>query len=316
MSDLIYAGQDSDFFRTYKKDIHEYTMSFLTVFYRVMTIVFIAILIGTFCIPDTPTMQHIRELTPFGLIFALYMAVCYILYCTIIRKHIKASFLFTQITLVLFGALLLWLDFATPGSLAVFIPVYFALFPMLLTVPVPALLLDLAVLYIITIAGTVIYKEPKIAVEDIINVTICLAAGFLIGCKNIRSKLAEIKASSNNKLNSEKQKAIIDALIDEYDFLGIADYDTDIITTELISDKFSTNTNTLLKTDSLSNRIQKFAELDVHPDDKERYLKSIEKNNVIENMKDSKSMVINFRVMINGEEQYEVEKILDSFTFT
>ncbi len=306
----FYAGQDPGFFRVYRKDIHQYTVDFVTVFYKVMTTVFAAIILFTRILPETPDMAHVRDLTPFGIVYTAYMALCLVLFTTVIQKHIKASFWFSQITLLIFGGLLLWLDFSTAGNLAVFIPVYFALFPMLLTVPVPILLLDIALLYIVTVVGTLIYKIPNIALEDIINTTICSAAGFFLGCKNIRSKLAEIKTMSNKDSHSALQKSIIDALIDEYESLAIADFDADTINIVLIKDDFSTNTNTLLKIDSLSNRIKEFAELDVHPDDKKRYLSSIEKQNVIKHMEANDSLVINYRVIINDQPKYVQSKLI------
>ena len=310
VSDWLHAGQDADFFRTYRTEIHNYSVSFLSVFYEIMTVVFILILLGTFLIPDTPTMNHIKDLTPFGAVYTGYMAICYLLFSTIIRKNIKASFLFIQISLVLFGVLLLWLDFCTAGSLAVFIPVYFALFPMLLTVPVPVLMLDLAILYIISLVGTVVFKEPRIAIEDIINITICLIAGFFIGCKNIRSKLAEIKTLTYNELLSTQQKSVINALMDEYDCLAIADYDKDTINKVLVSENFIMNLNALKGITILSKLLNNFADLAVHPDDKKRYLETIEPNNVFEHMKDNRVLVINYRIMNNGTEEYVQSKFI------
>ena len=218
--------------------------------------------------------------------------------------------MFSQITLLVFGVLLLWLDFSTPDNLAVFIPVYFALFPMLLTVPVPILLLDIAILYIVTVTGTLIYKTPDVALEDLINTTICSAAGFFLGCKNIRSKLAEIKTMSNKDSHSALQKSIIDALIDEYESLAIADFDADTIKTVIVKDNFSENAGTLLKIDSLNGRIREFAEHDVHPDDKIRYLSSIEKQNVIKHMEANDSLVMNYRVIINEQPKYVQSKLI------
>ena len=306
----FYAGQNPGFFRAYRKDIHKYTVSFVSVFYKIMTTVFTGIILFTLILPDTQDMEHIRDLTPFGVVFTSYMALCLILFTAVIQNHIKASFLFSQITLLIFGGLLLWLDFSTPGSLAVFIPVYFALFPMLLTVPVPILLLDMFLLYIPTVVGTIICKTPNIALEDIINTTICFAAGFFLGCKNIRSKLAEIKTMSNKDSYSALQKSIIDALIDEYECLAIADFDHDTIRTMLIKDEFSMHSDTLLKINSLFDQIKEFAEHDVHPDDKKRYLSTIEKQNVIQHMETNDSLVINYRVLVNGQPKYVQSKLI------
>ena len=306
----FYAGQDPVFFRTYRKEIHQYTIAFVSVFYKVMTTVFAAIILFTLILPDTPDMEHVRDLTPFGVVYTAYMALCLILFTAVIQNHIKASFWFSQITLLVFGGLLLWLDFSTPINLAVFIPVYFALFPMLLTVPVPTLLLDMILLYIPTVAGTFICKTPNIALEDIINTTICFAAGFFLGCKNIRSKLAEIKTMSTKDSYSALQKSIIDALIDEYESIAFADFDHDTINSVLIKDDFSTNTDILLSIDSLSGRIKEFAEIDVHPDDKKRYLSTIEKQSVIQHMDANDSLVINYRVITNGQPKYVQTKLI------
>ena len=310
VSHWLNAGLDASFFRTYKEDIHKYTVSFISTFYKIMTTVFVLIVVATLCLPDIPPLQHIRALVPFGITYAAYMALCLILYCTLIKKNIKASFLFSQITLILFGFLLLWLDFSTADNLAVFIPVYFAFFPMLLTVPVPALMLDLAILYIVTIAGTIIFKEPRIVVEDIVNISICLAAGFFIGCKNIRSKLAEIQANSNTKSYSAMQKSVIDALIDEYSCLATVDLDKDTINIMLVNDDFSTYTNSLLTIGSFKERVKEFARLNVHPDDKKRYLVTMSKDNILEHMKTEKSLAINFRVVNNGQELYVQSKLI------
>ena len=310
VSHWFYAGQNPGFFQVYRKDIHQYTVDFVTVFYKIMTTVFFLIILFTRILPETPDMEHIRDLTPFGIVYTAYMALCFILFTTIIHNYIRASFLFSQITLLVFGVLLLWLDFSTPDNLAVFIPVYFALFPMLLTVPVPILLLDIALLYIVTVTGTLIYKTPDVALEDLINTTICSIAGFFLGCKNIRSKLAEIKTMSNKDSHSALQKSIIDALIDEYESLAIADFDADSIKTVLIKDDFTQNAAALLNIDSLSGRIKEFAELDVHPDDRKRYLSTIDKQNVIRHMEANDSLVMNYRVMSSDRPKYVQTKFI------
>ncbi|MCR4939500.1 MAG: diguanylate cyclase [Treponemataceae bacterium] len=310
LSYWVHAGQKADFFRKYKKDVHEYTVSFASIFYKVMGIVFAVILIVMSFLPKVEETKPILRVAPFVAVYAVYMGLCFILFETIIKKHISASFHFTQITLLFFGILLLWLNVTTAETLAVFIPVYFVLFPLLVTVPIPILILDLLILYAISIAGTVLFKAPATIQEDIINITICMAAGFFIGCKNIRSRLMEIKTSSKEEKHNALQKSVIDALIDEYECLAMVDLDKDTIKIVLINDNFSINTDYLLKITSLSERVAEYAEKDVYEEDRARYLSIFNKKNVIEHMKHNDALIINFRVLRNGQTPYVQTKII------
>ena len=305
------SGQVETFFKDYSNDIHQYTVSFASVFYKVMTVVLLLLLTIAFCLPLILGLPDIfYHLKPFLATYTLYMAFCHLIFTRFIQKSVTASVLFTQITLILFGVLLLWLNFYTSESLAVFMPVYFVLFPMLVTVSVPVLMLDIAIMYVITIVGTLIFKPAGIAMEDIINITICMAAGFFMGCKNIRSRLNEIKSLSNKSKSNAIQKSVIDALIDEYECLATADFDNDEINVLLINDSFSMNKENLLKIGSLSDRIREFAETEVHPDDKKRYLASMSKENVIDHMKMNDSLAVNFRVLKNEQEPYVQTKLI------
>lgn len=305
------SGQVETFFKDYRNDIHQYTVSFASVFYKVMTVVLLLLLTIAFCLPLILGLPNIfYHLKPFLATYTIYMALCHIIFTRFIQKSVTASVLFTQITLILFGVLLLWLNFYTSESLAVFMPVYFVLFPMLVTVSVPVLMLDIAIMYVITIVGTLIFKPAGIAMEDIINITICMAAGFFMGCKNIRSRLNEIKSLSNKSKSNAIQKSVIDALIDEYECLATADFDNDEINVLLINDSFSMNKENLLKIGSLSDRIREFAETEVHPDDKKRYLASMSKENVVNHMKTNDSLAVNYRVLKHDQEPYVQTKLI------
>ena len=305
----VHAGQDAGFFKAYRKDIHSYTVSFASVFYKVMVIVFTIILITMLIAPETPQTERFRSLYPFVAIYMSYMAICLIIFETVVKRYITASLLFTQITLLLFGVLLLWLDIFDTEKLAVFLPVYFILFPMLVTLSVPILVLDTLILYVISVIVINVFKSPNIMTDDIISITICMVAGFFIGCKNTRSRLMEIKTNSREEKHNALQKSIIDTLIDDYDCLAMTDYDTDSIEIVLINDNFNTNTNTSLRIDSISRRTKEFVELDVHPDDRKRYSDFMSKENVLALSKMNSSFSINFRVMKDGTERYVQTKL-------
>ncbi|MCR4713944.1 MAG: GGDEF domain-containing protein [Treponemataceae bacterium] len=310
MSYWMNAGQEPTFFKDYRNDIHQYTVSFASVFYKIMTAVFFLLLGLAYLIPlllNVP--DFIYQLRPFMAVYTAYMALCHIIFAFFIQKSITASFIFTQVTLLIFGVLLLWLSFYKSDQVAVYMPVYFVLFPMLVTVPVPTLIADILILYVLTIVGTNIFKSPEVIYHDVISTSICLTAGFFIGCKNIRSRLSEIKSLTKNMQKSALQKSVIDALVDEYECLATADFDNDIINVLLVNDNFSMNKENLMKIGSLSERIKEFAETEVHPDDKKRYIATMSKENIIKHMKDENSLAVNYRVLKDGQEPYVQTKL-------
>lgn len=311
MSYWIRAGQEPTFFKDYRNNIHQYTVSFASAFYKTMTAVFFLLLVLIYSLPFIFNMpQFVIHLRPFLAVYTSYMALCYIIFTLFVQKSVTGSFIFTQVTLLMFGVLLLWLNFYTSEQLAVYMPVYFVLFPMLVTVPVPILIVDILVLFVLTVTGTILFKSTEIVYHDIISTSICMAAGFFIGCKNIRSRLNEIKSLSVKSKSNALQKSVIDALIDEYDCLATVDFDNDKINILLVTDDFSTDNESLMGIDSLSTRIKEYAETDVHPDDKKRYLATMSKENVLEHMKHEKALAVNFRVLKNGQEPYVQSKII------
>lgn len=311
MSYWMRAGQEPTFFKDYRNDIHQYTISFASVFYKIMAVVFFLLLVLVYFLPlifNLP--QFIHNLRPFLAVYTSYMALCYIIFTLCVQKFVTGSFIFTQATLLMFGVLLLWLNFYTSEQLAVYMPVYFVLFPMLVTVPVPVLIFDILVLFVLTIAGTLTFKSSEVIYHDIISTSICMAAGFFIGCKNIRSRLNEIKSLSVKSKSNAIQKSVIDALIDEYECLATVDFDNDTINILLVTDDFSNNKQDLMGIESLSARIKEYAEIDVHPDDRKRYLATMSKENVLEHMKHEKALAVNYRVLKNGQEPYVQSKLI------
>ena len=112
MSYWMNAGQEPTFFKDYRNDIHQYTVSFASVFYKIMTAVFFLLLGLAYLIPlllNVP--DFIYQLRPFMAVYTAYMALCHIIFTFFIQKSITASFIFTQVTLLIFGVLLLWLSF-------------------------------------------------------------------------------------------------------------------------------------------------------------------------------------------------------------
>lgn len=139
---------------------------------------------------------------------------------------------------------------------------------------------------------------------------ICMGVTMSIVVVYLNLQGKEHLISERYKLNNLRQRAVFNALNDDFYALSIVDIDTDETldykTGNLFDDLLPQKGNLL----DYDGHVIQFANQVVHPDDREHYISSMNKKVVLAELEEKPAYYINYRVIINGDILYCQTKIV------
>lgn len=205
MTDFVrwmYGGQDKRFFVEHQQDIHDYNVKMMSIVNIVATLIF-----TLYCV--FAMVSGVDEDFAIYVVMLIIMIPTYIIFKVFATKSVFWTKIFIQLDVILLTALLEFQSLMEPKDLAVFIPAFLILVPIMLLIPV-----TYAASYgLVTVAVTVIlefiFKHDYMynVVYDTVDCLICLGIGLVLGQTVLKSRLQQIDSFTKLKINSETELA-------------------------------------------------------------------------------------------------------------
>lgn len=199
---FMLAGRDTQFYRDNREVIVKYNLRILR-----LTIMVMSVITAIYAIFDLNSSDQRSMRLTYAACFLLFLCF-FFFYEARMKKNSKGISVYSAVLYEFsFAFLLLVGPVFDTNNIAVYVPLFFVLAPILLVTP-PYAIISLMTLDLgIFIAVDYICKDPAIALFDLINTVTCFFFGIIIGKHIINSKMSLVEAYNQVKASSESELA-------------------------------------------------------------------------------------------------------------
>ena len=288
---INYGGRDREFYDGHINAFHEHNENVAFLFNSVITgVLLIYSLIGYFFLQDTVQVYVVTGCS---------MLILLLIYVFLIKGKPAYTPIYVQTLVILFTIALLYIDFSAPNEYSIFVPVFAAILPVSLMLPLTSTFTYLILLLLVTAGGSAYFK-PELAVFDVIDVFICGFVGVMLGASILETRVNEIYLL---EARAGRREDVIRTLASEYFALFTLNLDTQEFKVYSVEPSLSLKYADVLAGNSFDAIKTAYAAGDIVSEDRELYIHTSDPEYIREQLKHMKSFAQRYR--INTENGFE-----------